>query len=236
MNLPWVEWVHIGSHLLLVWYCDLGLIFIFLPPLFLSACSMARGKEETSTSQAGRRRGPSRELSSSSSIISSLSMDEVRSYCQIPEDIDFKLPKGSNESTVGEEYNVMFFTWEQLTFGLRFPMSSLFKQFLHFIRVQLAYIHPNVIRILTGCYVLNLLQQLDLSFVEVFFAYTLRLAHGGRLSMSAQSPRLQFVMRLPDLPKSEAKEAILIKGHWDETLGSPDLPFFINQSTSFPGV
>ena len=38
-----------------------------------------------------------------SSIISSLSMDEVRSYCQIPEDIDFELLEGPIESTVGEE-------------------------------------------------------------------------------------------------------------------------------------
>ena len=47
----------------------------------LSAYSMARGQEETSTSQAGRRQGPSRESPSTSNIISSLSIDEVRSYC-----------------------------------------------------------------------------------------------------------------------------------------------------------
>ena len=111
MNLHWVEWVHIGSHLLPVWCCDLGLIFIFLP-LLLSACSMARGQEETSISQARRRRGSSRESLSASSIISSLSMDEVRSYCQIPEDIDNELSEGPIESTMGEEYNVVFFTRE----------------------------------------------------------------------------------------------------------------------------
>ena len=54
--------------------------------------------------------------------------------------------------------------------------------------------------------------------------------------MLAQSPRLQFVMGLPDSPKSEAKGVILVKGPWDETPGSPDLPFFVNRSTSFPGV
>ena len=86
MNLPWVQWVHIGSRLLPVWYCDLGLIFIFLPPLLLSACSIARGQEKTSTSQVGHRWGPSRDSPFASSIISSLSMDEVRSYCQILED------------------------------------------------------------------------------------------------------------------------------------------------------
>ena len=165
--------------------CDLGLIFIFLSPLLLSACSMARGQEETYTSQAGRRWGLSRESPSASSIISSLSMDEVRSYCQIHDDIDFELSEGPTESTMGEEYNTVFFTREQLAVGLRFPVSSLVKQFLHFIGALPAYIPPNVIRIMTGYCVLHLLYQLDLSLVEVCFAYTLRLAHGGRLSMLA---------------------------------------------------
>ena len=29
---------------------------------------------------------------------------------------------------------------------------------------------------------------------------------------------------------------ILVRGPWYETLGSPDLPFALNQSMSFPGV
>ena len=51
--------------------------------LLLSACSIARGHEETSTSQVGHRRGPGRDTSSVSSIISSLSMEELRSSCHI---------------------------------------------------------------------------------------------------------------------------------------------------------
>ena len=133
----------------------------------LSSYSMARGQEETSTSQAGRRWGPSRESPSASSIISSLSIDEARSYCQILEDIDFELLNGLDESTMGEEYNAVFFTREHLAAGLRFLVSSLVKKFLHFTRASLTYIHPNVIWIMTGCCVLNLLYQLDLSLVEV---------------------------------------------------------------------
>ena len=130
---------------------------MFLPSLLSYACSMARGQEVTSTSQAGCRRGPSRELPSARSIISSLSIDEVRFYCQIPEDIDFELSKGPTEFIVGDEYNTVFFTHKQLAVGLRFLVSSLVKQFLHFTRAPPAYVHPNVIRILTGCCVLNLL-------------------------------------------------------------------------------
>ena len=99
-----------------------------------------------------------------------------------------------------------------------------------------ALIHPNVIRILVGFSVPNLLYQLDISLVEVYFIYTLRLAHGGWLSMSAQSPRLQFVMGLPDSPKIEAKGVILVRGPWYETPSSPNLPFTLNRTMGFPGV
>ena len=56
------------------------------------------------------------------------------------------------------------------------------------------------------------------------------------MSMSAQSSRLQFVNGLPDSPKMEAKGVLLVRGPWDETLGSPGLPFDVNRSQSFPGV
>ena len=56
------------------------------------------------------------------------------------------------------------------------------------------------------------------------------------MSMSAHSSRLQFVNGLPDSPKMEAKDAILVRGPWDETSGSLGLPFDVNRSQSFPGV
>ena len=175
--------------LLPVWYYGMELIPLSSPPLLLSTCSMARGQEETSTSQAGRRRGPSWDAPSASSLISSLSMEELRSYCRILNNIDFELLNCQVESTIDEKDSVVYFTREQLTTRIRFPISSLVKQFLHFSRAPLALIHPNVIRILIGCSVLNLLYKLDISLVEVCFIYTLKLGHGGWLSMSAQSPR-----------------------------------------------
>ena len=66
---------------------------------------MARGQEETSTSQADRKRGPTRGTPSTSNIISSLSMEELRAYCEIPDDIDVILSNGPAQNTVGEEYN-----------------------------------------------------------------------------------------------------------------------------------
>ena len=66
--------------------------------------------------------------------------------------------------------------------------------------------------------------------------YFLSIGPGGRMSMSVLSPRLQIVNGLPDSPKTEAKGAFLVRGPWDETPGSPGLPFDINRSQSFPGV
>ena len=64
---------------------------------------MARGQEETFTSKASCKRGPTWGKPSTSSIISSLSMEELRAYCEIPNDIDVTLLDGLAKNTVGEE-------------------------------------------------------------------------------------------------------------------------------------
>ena len=131
---------------------------------------MTRGEEGTSTSQACRRRGPVRGTRSTSHIVSSLTVEELRSYCEVPENIDLKLMDEPDESTLGGEHNAVFFTCVQLAVGLLFPVPALVNQFLHFTRAPPALVHPNVIRILIGCSVLNFLYQLDLSLVEICFS------------------------------------------------------------------
>ena len=54
------------------------------------------------------------------------------------------------------------------------------------------------------------------------------------MSLSVLSPRLHIVNGLPDSPKTEAKGVLLVRGPWDETPGSPGLPFNVNRSQSFP--
>ena len=163
-------------------------------------------------------------------------MEESRTYCEIPDNIDLKLMENPNESTLGGEHNAVFFTREQVVAGLRFSVPALVKQFLHFTWAPPALIHPNTIRILTGCSVLNLLYQLYLSLVEICFNYTLKVGQGGRMPMWVQNARFQIVNKLPDSPKMEAKGALLVRGPWDETSSSPGLPFRVNQSQSFPRV
>ena len=87
-----------------------------------------------------------------------------------------------------------------------------------------------------GCSVLNFLYQLDISLAEICFVYTLKLGIKGWLSMLAHSPRLQFLIRLPDSPKTKAKGVVLVRGPWYEipgSLGIIGLPFDVNQSLTF---
>ena len=71
---------------------------------------MARGQKEASTSQVKRRRGPIRELPSVSSLVSSMSMEELRSLCQIPDNISLELSDCLAISTIGEADSVVYFT------------------------------------------------------------------------------------------------------------------------------
>ena len=155
-----------------------------------------------------------------------MSEEELRSFSQVRVDIRLEVADDSTAPTIGGEDNVVYFTHEQFTTSLRFPIPSLVKQFMHFTRAPLAFVH--VFRILMGCSVINLLYQLDISLVEICFIYTLKLGVGGRLIMSAHSPRMQFITGLPDSPKTEAKEVVLVEGPWYETPGSPSLPFYLN--------
>ena len=189
---------------------------------------MARGQEETSTS--GRPGGRPRATPSASSVIASLTMEELKVYCEVPDNIDLRLMERADYSTLGGEHNGVFFTQENLAAELRFPVPAIVKQFLHFTPAPPALIHPNVISILIGSCVLNHVYQLDLSLVEIFIIYFLSVGPGGRMSMSVLSPRLQIVNGLPDSPKMEAKGALLVRGPWDETPGSPRLSFNVNRS------
>ena len=109
---PWSSGFMCVLALLPVWYYDMELTPLSFVLLLLSTCSMARGQEEASTSQVGHRRGLGRDMPSTSSIISSLSMEELRSYYQILDNIDFELLDGLVESTTGDRDSAVYFTWE----------------------------------------------------------------------------------------------------------------------------
>ena len=62
-------------------------------------------------------------------IVSSLTMEELRTYCETLDDIDLKLTDNPDESTLGGEHNAVFFTLEQHAVGLRFSMLTLLNSF-----------------------------------------------------------------------------------------------------------
>ena len=86
-----------------------------------------------------------------------MSVEELRSFCQVPVDISLELLDGVAVTTVGGADNAIYFTREQFVARLRFPISSLVKQFLHFTRVPPVLIQPKVFRILMGFNALNFL-------------------------------------------------------------------------------
>ena len=90
---------------------------------------------------------------------------------------------GAATSTFRDVDNAVYFTREQFAAKLYLPVPSLVKQFLYFTWAPPKLIHPNAFRILIGYSVLNSLYQLDISMVEIFFIYTLKLGIGGCLSM-----------------------------------------------------
>ena len=72
-------------------------------------------------------RGHLQATPSASSIISSLMMEELMAYCEVPDNIDLRLMERTDKSTLGREHNVVFFIREHLAAGLRFPVLALVK-------------------------------------------------------------------------------------------------------------
>ena len=93
---------------------------------------MARGYEEVSNSQTGRRRETPWETPTASSQVVAMFAEELRLYSQVPTEISLEMSDGLAASTIGEANNTIYFTQEQFSIGLRFPVPSLVKQFLHF--------------------------------------------------------------------------------------------------------
>ena len=112
---------------------------------------MVRDHEETSTSQARCKRGTPWEMATISSLVTAMSIEELRSFNQVPANIRLEVENSLVAPTIGGVDNTIYFTHEQFVSGLRFPIPSLVKQFLHFTRASLVLIHSNVFRILMGC-------------------------------------------------------------------------------------
>lgn len=137
-------------------------------------------------------------------------------------------------STEKAENNAMYFTKEQFNAGLRFPILSIFKQFLHYTKIPLAFLHPNVVQVLMGCSILNILFHLDLFLLEVLFVYTMKNGKNDIFSLFANIPSLQLVMGLPDSIKGGAKGHALVRGTWVGLTKHPEKEFSPNRLLKVP--
>ena len=140
---------------------------------------MTRGQEEASTNQAGREKGTPRETPTIRCLVAAMYVEELRSFSKVYVVIKLEVSDNTIVPTIEGVDNVVYFTWEQFVTGLRIPIPSLVKQFLHFTKAPPTLIHPNVFRIMIGCNVLKFLYQLDISLVEICFIYTLKLGIGA---------------------------------------------------------
>ena len=165
-----------------------------------------------------------------------LSEEEFRDCFGIPNEVSVQMLEGNVMSTVKSGDNSICFTKEQFNAGLRFPLPSLFKQFLHYTKIPPALIHPNVVRVLMGCSVLDMLFSLGLSLLEVIFIYSIKKAKNDIFSLAASIPSLQLVIGLPDSTKGAARGHVLVKGPWAGLMVHSDKQFVPNQSLKVPGM
>ena len=162
----------------------------------------------------------------------------VRQFCErfcIPNGVSVQLVDGEAVSTEKSADNANYFIKEQFNAGLRFPLPSLFKEFLHFTQIPPTYIHPNIVRVLMGCNILSMLFNLDLSLLEVLFVYSIKKGKTDLFSLAASMPSLQLVTHLPDTTKGGAKGHVLVRGVWAGLLEHPEKPFSPNRSLVLPG-
>ena len=188
---------------------------------------MSANKEATSSSSSGD--------AHAEKSLDKLNVREFPERFCIPNSMSVELTNGETVSTEKTEDNAIFFTKEQFNAGLRFPLPSLFKEFLHFTQIPPAYIHPNMVRVLMGCSILSMLFNLNLSLLEVLFVYSLKKGKNDIFSMVAHLPSLQLVTELPDSTKGRAKGHVLVRGAWAGLLEHPERPFSPNRSLVLPG-
>ena len=135
---------------------------------------MSANKEATSSSSSGQSGKVASGDVHAEKSVDKLNVREFREHFCIPNGVFVELMDGEVVTTEKSEDNAIFFTKEQFNAGLRFPLPSLFKEFLHFTQIPPTYIHPNMVRVLMGCSILSMLFNLDLSLLEVLFIYSIK--------------------------------------------------------------
>lgn len=80
-----------------------------------------------------------------------------------------------------------------------------------------------------------MLFHLDLTLLEVFFVYTIKMNEKGIFSFSAHIPFLQLMTDLLDSNEGSAKGHVLVQGPWVGLVEHPDRDFHTRFSLRIPG-
>lgn len=105
-----------------------------------------------------------------------MSKQEFWAHFRIPDTVSILLENVEPLTSEKLSHNATYFSKEQFNARLRFHLPFLFEQFLYFTKIPLAFLPPNVVRVLIGCSILDMLYRLDLSLLEVFFVYTIKMS------------------------------------------------------------
>ena len=89
---------------------------------------MAKNHEKAFTSQTECKRGTPRETPKASSLVAAMSVEELRSFSQVPTVIRLEVLDDTATPTIRGANNAVYFTREQFVVGLRFSIPSLVKQ------------------------------------------------------------------------------------------------------------
>lgn len=125
---------------------------------------------------------------------------------------------------------------EHFVIGLRIPIPSLHKQFVHFSGIPPTYIHLNAIQILMGCSVLDVLYQLDLFLLKILFIYAIKMRPREWFSLTTHTPSLQLVIGLSNSKNWWAKCHVLVFGSWSDSIEGPNHFFSLNYSIDLPSI
>lgn len=143
------------------------------------------------------------------------------------------IPDASPQLIIEHSNNAMYFTNEQFVVGLQFPLPSLVRQFMHYSQVSLAYIHPNVIRILMRLNVFNMVYCLELSLSEILLTYTIKMNQCERFLLLAHTLSLQIVTSLHNSSKEWEKRYVIVFRLWSGSSDRLDHEFCLNYILNF---
>ena len=186
---------------------QLFVVQVFIRPFVPFAIMDKSGVISTSSrSQRGESKSSQFNCSKRKCPIGELSEQEFCARFYIFDSIFIQLADREALSIDKLPHNMVYFTKEQFAVGLRLPILSLVKQFLHFSKIPPAFIHPNIVQILMGCSVLDAPYQLNLSLLEVSFVYIIKMSPKERFSLWANILSLHFVIELSDSRKGRQKD------------------------------